>query len=461
MRIRDDIAPPKKPESPQSFSFDSSEKNIDNGETAAADYDVVCPYCQNTFNINDVRFRAEDPASSDIDPINPYVEKTHDKFINFWKEEMHWNESANMREFSDCYSWVNDNETSGTPVNRVKFCLLDDSRIKDIHRNSRGIITSVTDKRDIKTEKRVCPHCLCILPKNYGVVKTLFFSIVGIKGSGKTVYLSKFFETASEQLAPLGITVLETPTMTRFCNERKLSVGSPVPGGTPREHIYPPVFMDIINSSHEQYTCVFYDIAGENCVRTGDIEEYGKFVKNSDGMIMLISPKQIPDFEVNSEEDDASDDGTSITSVLSTIASNYATPYIENKKRCPLKLAVAISKSDLLKNMPLRRYNNITLESVSPALFKNFSYKSDNKGFMTDESDNTEGAILRILSSTPLAENIKNLYENVHYFAVSALGAKPTLTKDSVKYVPEGDCIHLSEPFGWILSEFGIIPEIR
>ncbi len=432
---------------------------------------VICPYCQREFDLKDVKFRAQNTVTEDEASVNEFfVERANEVFLNFWKNDMCWGDSLMLREFDHDYSVMSAGYDKGTLVASVKFCLLDAEHIREFHTNSDGFLTEVTDTRGVRTDKRVCPHCLSLLPVNYGKGDIYFFSIVGVKGSGKTVFLSKFFEKAFAFFNLADFNAYQTPTAARFIEEKNLSEGKELFDGTSTEYIFPPVFIDLHRNGRIQ-TLVFYDIAGENCLPKANIAELGKFIRNSAGTIMLISPKQIPNLE-NIGDDDATVDNTDITSVFSAIAGTFGEAAAEQTKRnglwglfpiksgrrCPLRLAVTVSKSDLLKTAQINGKNVFTDEA---AIFKNVNYPMANPGYMPAEGNHIEGLVRELIDPTMLGQSISRLYENVHYFAVSALGASPNKNEETgKKLVPKGTCTRLEEPIFWMLADLGIIPTV-
>ena len=102
------------------------------------------------------------------------------------------------------------------------------------------------------------------------------------------------------------------------------------------------MFYDIVQTRGNKVkedTIVLYDIAGENCRKAGDMVRFARFIGHSDGLILLIDPKQL-NFVVN---DNADEDVDAPSLALNTL---YAVlEKVENKK-CTIPIAVCISKSD-------------------------------------------------------------------------------------------------------------------
>lgn len=454
---------------------------------------VKCPYCHSEFDINDVLFRAETPVSEEkvaeikkalkdienklmLGEINEldaaglmkklteelsksekYVAKTDEALQRFWLNKMGWgNTPQNIREFEWDYSEINKKTTGGIPISEVKCCILNEIQIKERHCNEDGHVFEVTDSRGVKTQKRICPDCHCLLPRDYGAYDIFFISVIGIRGSGKTVLLSKFLQEANDLLINAGITALQTETSERFVEEKMIEKGVRLPEHTDRETFKPPIFLTVFDADNKFYTCVFYDIAGENCRTIQAMGDKGFFIGNSDGIIMLVAPQQIEGLILAEADGDADAGNIDITDVFDTVASTYAQYDIRRTgKKGKAKFAVTISKSDVLQ------YAQKDDEPVAEAgsnFFKNVRYKN---GYMKAQHENLQGEIIKLLSGTPLAATISRFYKDVSYFAVSTLGTRPVVDAEGTQIAPDGQCIRLEEPFVWMLHELGVIPVSR
>ncbi|MBR5479789.1 MAG: hypothetical protein IKU84_06385 [Clostridia bacterium] len=453
---------------------------------------IRCPYCQEEFDINSVLFRAnlDTDTNSDNNFFTPHAD---DVFLNFWQNKMNWRNSAELREFSYDYSIMPKDSTVGTPVSQVKFCILDDDHIRQIVTNN-GYVESAIDTRGVATDKRICPHCHSLLPLEYGVNDVHFISIVGIRGSGKTVFLSKLFEQMDDYLVGTRFYTIPTDTITRFLQTKALVPGTPVPEGTQPGRVNPPIFMDITDRAQNVRTLVFYDIAGEDCNEAANLRQVGTFVGNSAGTIMLISPGQFGSLDNISDDADVS--STNIYSVYNAIARAFGVAAARNDRdsnilRKALRLfkkdlaatdetplAIVVSKSDMLINATIDNAPVFTGNADDIILFKNNDYPSQNSGYMESTSNQVEALVRRRLFD-PLRFNtrVANVYGNTHYFAVSVLGNSPDerdmKDKDGnpirgtdgkvvkEKLVPHNAAsLRLEEPIFWILAKLGILSTI-
>ena len=79
-----------------------------------------------------------------------------------------------------------------------------------------GMAFAVVDAFGHETRRRLCPYCHNPLPINYGKNKVQFISIIGIVGSGKTVYLSQLLSNIQSQVSRLNMTATATTDIVNF-----------------------------------------------------------------------------------------------------------------------------------------------------------------------------------------------------------------------------------------------------
>lgn len=458
--------------------------------------DVKCPYCYSKFNTEDVLFRAADPYSdSDISDLEKQIDELETKVLNgsLDKNETekrsyelkarleimrnyvetadtdvadHWHKkgwpetNCRLREFEHGYCEIlNDKFEGGTDINNVRSCILKEAQIKKKIR-ANGFLVSAIDTRGVMNAKKVCPHCKCVLPENYGREDVKFIACIGARGSGKTVFLSKFFEEIEELLMKnAGINVFGSKISDIFISDKKVKKGEKLPDGTDRQTVKPPVDF-LFKDGNRYYTFIFYDIAGENCTDYEEMKSRGTFIGNADGIIMLIAPGQIDG--INLAENDIYEENRTeeIESVFNAIARAYGIEEQRNNgEKCDVKMAVVLSKSDVYKT---------ATRNGGSVKTSNMNKEIDYNGDVEQQRENLRGDINELLRESILMDSIDGLYENVDYFAVSALGKGAIVqqtdeideTTGKTKYIsiaPEViEPIKIDEPFIWILSELGI-----
>lgn len=494
-------------------------------ETDEKKYIIRCPYCQKTIDLREAHFRAvnaysieqimkmkddlkkeQDSARSGVgdsekirakinelehklNEMENYIAVPDDILINFWKDKGWTDKDKNLIEFPWGYGEASKNGvngiTEGTSVFEVKSYILKNEQMSIEKTNKDGIILSVRDDRDIISDIRICDKCHCILPRNYTGQNTYFISVVGIKGSGKTVFISKLLEEMNKEenettRVKLGLRGdFETDTMDFFVKQKRIAKGQPLPDSTSMS-FKPPVFINISNDKGF-YTLVLYDIAGEICINKEKIVKVGDFIKNSDIILLLISPEQLKKVTL-SKKDYRENSMGGLTDVVKTISTTYFDEaYRENGEICDAKFAVVLSQSDVYKEATIKG-NRLSVHN----LYEDIDYSLGNGGYMIDQHKNMSGDVINILKRTSLINTLNDHFKSVEYFAVSVLGSRPIMRlKDTEKIVirdnegnlifaennekithenvaieyiaPDTEPIRLEEPLAWALYKLGII----
>ncbi len=422
---------------------------------------VRCPYCQTMISFDSFLFRAKNPedeeklkakyqngiiSDDEYKKRLQYAAKTDEAMIDFWTGEVrNWKRNnVHLREVDNGYSeFIPEDKSKPHETKRdlpgkafadVTCCVLSNEQIDKDKTVTVGLgyPVSVTDKRGETTTQKICPKCHCILPPDYGLHKTFFIACTGIKQSGKTVLLSQLFKTMSGELSRKVNVMSRSMNAELFWRERLIQTGVSLPDGTNKETFKPPVFFSLNKHKDEkEYTFVFYDIAGENCISIDAMRSKGSFIENADGIIMLISPKQLSDIYAMAENEE-----NDVLKVLDTL--HFA---FENNKN-NTSLAVVISKCD--------EYDNV--ERV-PAAVK----ETDEKKYKTmyEQRKILHENITTMLKGTELYNYATDDYTHMKFFASSALGHAP------LNNIPQGEINprRLADPLIWFLCNFGIIKD--
>ncbi|MDE7313258.1 MAG: hypothetical protein K2N87_16830 [Eubacterium sp.] len=328
-----------------------------------------------------------------------------------------------------------------------------------------GFINRAVDEFGVVTKVRICPYCHNVLPFEFGKYPVKYISVAGITSSGKTVYLSQLLRQIETFFVKAGLTVVGTyDEAERFLDHYKILKDVPLPRGNAADGLMPPLALNVkCNKTQQVYTLVFYDIAGENCVTPDQMEKFGPFIQNSDGILLMIDPGQFlgnPAREKGTEAErkEAEKEAYSPDRVIAAMWNAFVTSdNTEGKSQIPL--AVTLSKSD----------TQTDVLDYRSALFANISYQeyTDNeiplKAFAA-----TDMEVRRLLAGlnrtkTEILCNKLNECFPVHaFFAVSALNAMPKeQTGENFEnyYLLDEDpeTIRVEEPIFWILYKLGIL----
>ncbi|MGN1139241.1 MAG: hypothetical protein ACI4RM_07315 [Ruminococcus sp.] len=303
-----------------------------------------------------------------------------------------------------------------------------------------GFTYKIEDCYGRESYDRVCPYCHNPLPNNYGKHPVNFLSVIGISEAGKTVFLSKLIENIGDYAAKLNMSALPASNNSRqFVKDNKIAKNVPLPGATVIKNMSQPLFYNLTymdKGVKKNRIFVIYDIAGENCSDSHLIEKYGKFVKNSHGLIVLLDPRQIKSLGGTSEN--------LTESVLATLKNT-----ITNTERVSTPLALCISKSDTLKQngcLP-----DICFEDVRTV---------ENRYFCARDYNIISNEIYKLFDDKDKKINVElnHSYKNFNYFAFTTLNCSATKDKDGRTYPDrEPDPKRIEEPLFWLFNQFGYI----
>ena len=298
--------------------------------------------------------------------------------------------------------------------------------------DSDGFVNRVHDKLSGKESYvRLCPHCHNVLPKQYGKYPVKFFSVVGVTSAGKTVYLNQLLGSMNRYLQQIGLTLLYPDEAA----EELRSITSEddvLPMATYADSLRPPLSFAVMDQAAQRYyTLVFYDIAGENCVRADRMRSYGPYIEHADGILMLIDPVQFPQLaaEIRIMNPGAATGGTVAyaTDVLKAMYENFLLQNVDRKQRVLTPIAFTISKSDLLD--PIIRqdpyYNGAFM--LKPNVTVKYSTRKKRNMVDFGSISQVSGEILYLLSSrgeNGFCEAVNKNFSHRQLFATSALGCR-------------------------------------
>lgn len=435
--------------------------------------EIKCPYCFKTFFHDKVEFRTKPVTEEELHDLRERMageiddqkagalkkrlenlennyKKSEDKTWNGYWKELGYAENAELYENGDGYDEYRDGRRtsvlSGDANPRVKR-YIEQIRDKD------GFVIGAIDDRGIETQYRICPHCHNRLPKEYGKDEIKVVSVVGISGSGKTVMLSQLIENIEDYAVKVGGTINydSEDSARKFIMRYKVRGGETLPIGT-REHFSPPIFLRFSKRNKEgrieKCMIVIYDIAGESCIKAEGLETYGPFVRNADGIILLVDPGQIAAFGCSNEELEKP------TAVINAMSRAFL---LEADTASQVPLALAYSKSDMLRNIGLDEIQE------NSNIFRDIKY-SGNRGFMLDEFRNIDFEVENLTRkySETLYQTVRDKFAVRGFFAFSALGSGTERKKlDDGRQInvlkQHVQPIRLEEPMMWILYKWGLI----
>lgn len=322
-----------------------------------------------------------------------------------------------------------------------------------------GMVAKIQLKEDgQECDRRVCPHCHNPLPPNYGKNPVRRLAIIGITGSGKTVYLYRLFEGMDRYMAKVHLNAFDSPSVTQFLYDNEVVYGKPLPGST-TVYLHQPLFFDLSRSvggnEKRVETLVIYDVTGEvfeDPRRSRDALQFAPFIRHADGIMLLIDPAQFPSYVGAKEGRELRYKPTQALRNIHNIVTDGDT-----RRKCRKPVAVCISKMDELMNLfpdDLRRRLSEEVEGIRDnrgyydAVFNAKAYNPILDGLYTFFQTHDESLSLLMDGN----------FKNYACFAFTALGCD--VDKETGLPVHPEDRFttrRIEEPLLWLFHCFGYI----
>jgi GTPase SAR1 family protein len=393
-------------------------------------YDIVCPYCFEKYQPEDVVFRAAHHLEDDEN-----YALQEDEELNKYRAKFGMDSAPEME-----------------AVLHPKSIHDDDKVYAD------GVLTAITDSHGIVTRKRLCPACHNELPINAGKVPSNIISIVGASSVGKSVYMTSLIHTLQNTTAynfnaacmPLNADVsrkfkekYEDPI---FENGRMLQ--------STRLELQEPYIFQLIfkNENQAPLTLVFFDVPGEGMVDQDFLSIFASHIKNSAGILFLVDPLQIKSIRERmlihlDNHGDLSERYAEPRDVILNLFENFIGH--QDKGKTSIPTAVILTKSDLLNT--LAEEDGAYIQPNSN-LFNNYVHTG---ALNLIEFENINGEVRRLIEKIdrPFKDALDVYFTNTAFFAVSALGTNP-VNKEIAGVV---NPIRVDEPVIWLLNQLGYI----
>ncbi len=312
-----------------------------------------------------------------------------------------------------------------------------------------------------RCNRRVCRFCHNPLPANYGKTNVKFITVIGIVGSGKTVYLSQLLRGMTGYARKAGLAaIVNGASVLNFRRDNPVEAGEPLPAPTPEQRLQQPLFYELVQDLGENRknteTLVMYDVAGEVFKSGQLISHYAPFVEHADGVLLLIDPMQFDVVSSVMAEDEERDNPAQILSVIHHIISE-GDPYF----KCETPFAICISKADEVMDIFSDNLRRMLLRDVE-------GIKAPNGFDRPEFNAKAYNPILEELTAfiqthnMDLANQMAANYTQYAYFAFTALGCgvETGVRENGEPYqYPAGPVIpkRIEEPLLWLFYALGYI----
>jgi hypothetical protein len=302
----------------------------------------------------------------------------------------------------------------------------------------------------------VCPECHSALPQRFADAPSRSMALIGTKASGKSHFIAVALHELEHRIGPRfggSLMLLDDATRSRVDHDLKPrlydagvvlpATSSVVVDAAVRE----PLVSRLTLGRDTHSNLVFFDAAGEDLESLEVLEREGRYITQSDGLVLLVDPLQIPavrdDLEGSIELPDVTADVYKMLGRLAGLMREARG--IPSDKPIEVPLAIAISKIDVLRGL---------LSDTHPV----FALPAHDGRF--------DAAVARSISESLRAETagwlgervdtfLKQEFMHVSYFGVSALGENPIDGRLRNGVSPH----RVEDPILWMLDRWGALPK--
>ncbi|CAH0118273.1 MULTISPECIES: hypothetical protein [unclassified Paenibacillus] len=395
-------------------------------------YDIVCPYCFSKFHPQEVVFRAAHHKENDED-----YALGEDQLLNAYREKFNLDS-----------------------IDEIE-AVIDPVTIPDEHKiYVDNVLAGINDHYGIVTKKRLCPKCHNDLPISAGKVPSNIISIVGASQVGKSVYMTSLIHTLQNTTADnfdAACMPLNADISRKFRQnyEEPLFERNDLLESTQKEVLQEPFIFQFIfkDETKPPLMLVFFDAAGEGMVDQEYLDLYAAHIKNSTGILFMVDPLQIKTIREKIRVNLGDEPGEWVSQydeprdVVLSMYQNFIG--FEEGSKTDIPTAVVLTKSDMLHAIKEEDGEYIKANSN---LFHNYVHK---KHLNLTEFENINGEIRRFIEKVdrPFKGALDVHFNNIAFFAVSALGSNPV----NQKLKGLVDPIRVDEPFIWLLYKLDYI----
>jgi hypothetical protein len=300
----------------------------------------------------------------------------------------------------------------------------------------------------------VCPKCHSNLPQRFADAPSRSMALIGTKASGKTNFIAVVLHELEHRIGPRfqgSFIALDDSTRDRidkdlFPRLYKRGIVLEATQSARGNAATREPLVARLTLQEKRNNLVFFDAAGEDLNSLDILEREGRYITQSDGLILLVDPLQIEsvrdDLEGTVELPELTAD---VNTMLGRLASLIREARgIPAKKQIDVPLALAISKIDALRgllpdthpvfSLPKHdgRFDATVARNISEAL------RADAMGWVGERLDGL----------------LKEEFAHYAFFGVSALGESPVNGQLRNGVSPH----RVEDPVLWMLDRWGALP---
>lgn len=312
------------------------------------------------------------------------------------------------------------------------------------------------------SDRQVCVVCHARLPVHFGRMRGRVIALVGARDAGKTVFMTVLIHELKHRVGArfrASVGGSDDHTRHRFGSDYEAPLyeegrllRATRRTGLAREPLvfrYTGLRRGLLMDRPHHTLLSFLDTAGEDLHDMDSVETNLRYLRNADGVIVLLDPLQMKGARPSAAP------GTRMPALESPRNRSFdmlgrvtdllmkRSDHVRGRIRTPV--AVCLSKIDALRGdldegTPLRRP------------------QPDAPYFDASDSQDVHAQVQQLLHRWGAADvdvHVRTHYANARYFGVSALGDSPdedNVLRGGVRPY------RVADPFLWMLSEFGVVP---
>lgn len=316
---------------------------------------------------------------------------------------------------------------------------------------------------DPSTE-RCCPYCHSELPRDGEINGNQIIAILGLRNSGKSIYLAQLIERLREQsLARVGATLFPVTQATERIFKENYEI--PILRGLQRPlstaplasnpHLRTPLVFRVSFTAKDNGVArgveraahlVFLEASGEDLETSPFPDLYRRYITAAGALVLLIDPLSIQALRKEVRAANLQSGQIDIPERFDKLLSNLFYSVFDQQgtqKMVQKPVAITISKSDLIRRV---------LRGESPPFFSPSEHIG---GFDRQDSVEVSASIEEMLDrwgEKATLEVVRQRFENARFFAVSSLGADP-----QGPTFQEPNPQRVEDPIFWILNQWGLL----
>ncbi len=300
----------------------------------------------------------------------------------------------------------------------------------------------------------VCPQCHSNLPQRFADAPSRSMALIGTKASGKSHFIAVVLHELEHRIGPRfngSLTALDDATRDRIDKDLYprlyktgvvLEATQSVRGSAATRQ----PLVARLTLAQKPSNLVFFDAAGEDLQSLDILEREGRYITQSDGLILLVDPLQIQavrdDLEGSVELPDVTADVYAMLGRLAALIREARG--IPANKPIDVPLAITISKIDSLRGLlpgthavfSLPKHDGVFDRTIARNISE--ALRADAVGWIGERLDRF----------------LKQEFSDYAFFGVSALGESPVAGRLRNGVSPH----RVEDPVLWMLDKWGAVP---